>query len=91
MANLLRKVYLTEFTDQTGAHKVQSATLKSANDLAAAALKDNCSDVKVIIKYIGVWKMRDYKNVKAAHDPLTFWDYAAAAGFILTMLILIIG
>ena len=54
MANLLRKVYLTEFTDQTGAHKVQSATLKAANDLAAAALEDNCSDVKVIIKYIGV-------------------------------------
>jgi hypothetical protein len=33
--------------------------------------------------------MQDYKNVK--DDPLTFWDYAAAAGFILTMLLLIIG
>jgi hypothetical protein len=36
-----------------------------------------------------VKKMKDYKNVK--DDPLTFWDYAAAAGFILTMLLLIIG
>ena len=54
MAKLLRKVYLTEFTDQISTHKVQSITLKAANDLAAAALKDNCSDVKVIIKYIGV-------------------------------------
>jgi hypothetical protein len=35
--------------------------------------------------------MIDYKNVKAAHDPLSFWDYAAAAGFILTMVLLIIG
>ena len=35
--------------------------------------------------------MKDYKNVKAAHDPLSFWDYAAAAGFIFTILLLIIG
>ena len=35
--------------------------------------------------------MHDYKNTKPAHDPLSFWDYAAAAGFILTMLLLIIG
>ena len=33
--------------------------------------------------------MIDYKNVKASHDPLTFWDYAAAAGFILTILLII--
>ena len=54
MSKLLRKVYLTEFSDIKGSHKVISATLKAANDLAAAALKDNCSDVKVIIKYIGM-------------------------------------
>jgi hypothetical protein len=33
--------------------------------------------------------MKDYKNTKPAHDPLTFWDYVAAAGFILTMLLII--
>ena len=89
MANLLRKVYLTEFTDQTGAHKVQSATLKSANDLAAAALKDNCSDVKVIIKYIGVWKMRDYKNV-TVKESISAWDYIGAVCFIILLIALII-
>ena len=34
--------------------------------------------------------MKDYKNVKAAHDdPLSFWDYAGAVCFILILLTLI--
>jgi hypothetical protein len=35
--------------------------------------------------------MKDYKSSKPAAEKLSFWDYAAAAGFILTMLLLIIG
>ena len=90
MAKLLRKVYLTEFTDQISTHKVQSITLKAANDLAAAALKDNCSDVKVIIKYIGVWKMimEEYKNVTIKSAPLPLIDYIGAACFILILILL---
>jgi hypothetical protein len=39
---------------------------------------------------IGDVKMKDYKN-STVKSSLTAWDYAAAAGFILTMLLLIIG
>jgi hypothetical protein len=33
--------------------------------------------------------MKDYKNTKSVIDPLTFWDYAAAAAFALILLTLI--
>jgi len=53
MSKLLRKVYITEFIDATGLHKILSAKLKAANDMAAAALKDNCTNITVTIKFIG--------------------------------------
>ena len=69
--------------------------------LAAAQFQRRYMLVKLMLKKqprplalkLGIIKMImiDYKNTKPAHDTLTFWDYAAAAGFILTMLLLIIG